>query len=235
MTAPSAVPTSLRRHPLGMVIFDCDGVLIDSEAICNRVVAEVLTADGWAMTADECEARFIGLTFHDTQVMAEAHLKRCLGADWVDRLVVLVVEAMARDVLPMDGALEALAAVDAMGLPWRIASNSSHEEMDAKFGRVGWQDLVRGRTHSAADCIARGGAGKPAPDVFLDAAMAQGIDPAACLVIEDSLPGAIAARSAGMACLGLAPHGDGSALAGAGARVFRSMRELPNIVREAMA
>ena len=102
--------------------------------------------------------------------------------------------------------------------------------MAAKFHRVGMVDLVHGRMHSARD-VARG---KPAPDVFLHAAAAAGVLPAACLVVEDSVPGAQAARAAGMACVGLAPHGDDPALRSTGAVLIRTFAELPDILRTAM-
>jgi len=223
-----------RRRPLELVIYDCDGVLIDSEALCNRVVSEILTDAGWAMTAAECEQRFVGMSFYTMQPEIEARLGRSLGHDWVDRVVAVTTAAMERDVEPVLGAREALEATTALGLPWRIASNSSHGEMAAKFGRAGWMELVAGRVHSAVDVIMRGGAGKPAPDVYLAAAMAQGVVPAHCLVIEDSVTGVTAARAAGMDCLGLASHGDGAALRSAGAVPFRSMHALPDLLRAAL-
>jgi beta-phosphoglucomutase-like phosphatase (HAD superfamily) len=124
-----------------------------------------------------------------------------------------------------------LAATAALGLPFRVASNSSHEEMAVKFERTRLTPLVTGLTHSARDVAA----GKPAPDVFLAAAAAAGVPPGACLVVEDSVPGALAARAAGMACIGLAPHGDDPALRAAGAVLIRSLAELPVILKAAMA
>ena len=165
----------------------------------------------------------------------ETQLARSLGEDWVERVVKVVTAAMAREVEPVAGARDALDAVIAMGLKWRIASNSTHTEMAAKFGRAGWLDLVDGRLHSSADVIARGGAGKPAPDVYLDAAAAEAVAPAHCLVIEDSVHGVTAARSAGMDCLGFVPHGDGAALRAAGAVPFHSMHDLPALLRSALA
>jgi HAD superfamily hydrolase (TIGR01509 family) len=218
-----------------LVIFDCDGVLIDSEALCNRVVAEILTEAGWPMTAKECTDRFIGMSFYAMQPEIEARLGRSLGDDWVDRVVDVVTAAMKREAEPVAGAREALDAVMAMGLNWRIASNSSHLEMAAKFGRVGWLELVAGRVHSSVDVIARGGAGKPAPDLFLAAAAAAAVAPARCLVIEDSVHGATAARAAGMDCLGFVPHGDAAALRAAGAVPFHSMHDLPGLLRAALA
>jgi HAD superfamily hydrolase (TIGR01509 family) len=223
-----------RRRPLEMVIFDCDGVLIDSEGLCNRVVAELLTADGWPMTGEECEHRFVGMSFHAMQPVIEARLGRSLGESWIDRVVAVVTDAMAREVEPMPGAREAIDAVAAFGLKWRVASNSSHMEMAAKFGRVGWMHLVEGRLHSAVDAIAAGGAGKPAPDIYLAAAAADGVAPTHCLVIEDSVAGATAAREAGMTCLGLAPGGQDMALRAAGAIPFRSMHDLPELLRAAL-
>jgi beta-phosphoglucomutase-like phosphatase (HAD superfamily) len=224
-----------RQRPLELIIFDCDGVLIDSEPLCNRIVAEILTQDGWPMTAAECEERFIGLSFHAMQPEIELRLGRSLGDDWVDRVVAVVSEAMAREVEPVAGARKALDAVTAMGLKWRIASNSSHTEMAAKFGRAGWLELVSGRVHSSVDVIALGGAGKPAPDLFLATAAAEGVAPAHCLVIEDSVSGATAARAAGMDCLGFAAHGDGAALRLAGAVPFHSMHDLPALLRASVA
>jgi HAD superfamily hydrolase (TIGR01509 family) len=217
-----------------LAIFDCDGVLIDSEAISNRVCAEALTESGWPMSAEEAQQRFIGLSFHDTQRLAEIRLGRSLGARWVDDVVERLVAVLATDVEPIPGALDALAAVSAMGLAWRVGSNSSFQETEAKFRRVGIEATMAGRLHSGADIIARGGRPKPAPDVFLEAAAAEGVDPAACAVIEDSVTGVTAAVAAGMRCLGFAPDSDGAALRAAGAEPFRAMADLPGLLRAAM-
>lgn len=222
------------RPPLAMVIYDCDGVLIDSETICNRVVAEDLSALGWTITTEEAEHRFIGLSFHDMKPVVEDRIGRPLAPDWVDRLVERVVAVMAAEAEPIPGAPQALLATSALGLPWRIASNSSHAEMAAKFGRNGLLDVVAGRMHSADEIIAAGGRGKPAPDVFLAAARAEGIDPAACVVIEDSLAGVRAAVAAGMDCLGFSPGGEGGRLRDAGATPFHSMHDLPDLLRLAL-
>jgi HAD superfamily hydrolase (TIGR01509 family) len=220
-----------RRLTLALVIFDCDGVLIDSEALCDRVVSAELQRAGWHLSPAGCHRLFLGLTFPDIQAAAEAHLRRPLDPTWVETVVRRVTEVMAREAEPIPGARAALEATTALGLAFRIASNSSHGEMAAKFARTGFSDLVAGRIHSAYDMIALGKKGKPAPDLFLAAASAEGVPPAACVVIEDSLAGVQAAVSAGMTCLGFSPETDGEHLRQAGALPFRSMSALPNLLR----
>ena len=223
-----------RRPALAMVIFDCDGVLIDSETVCNRVVAQEVTALGWPMTTAEAEHRFIGLSFHDMRPIIEARVGRHLGDAWTEALVGKVVAVMETEVETMPGAEAALHAMTGLGLPWRIASNSSQAEMDAKFRCTNLLSLVAGRTHSGHDIVMRGGRGKPAPDVYLDAAAAEGIDPAACLVIEDSIPGIQAGVAADMDCLALGPAHLDDTLRAAGATPFRSMHDLPTLLRLAL-
>ena len=215
-----------RGAPIGLVIFDCDGVLVDSEPVANRVVAEFVTAAGWAMTAEACEERFIGLNLEAMVPVIEAALGRGLPGDWVMRLTERLVTVLGVESVPIAGAIGALKGVTGWGLPWRVASNSSHQEMGAKFSCIGIADLVAGRVHSYTD-VAHG---KPAPDLFLAAAAAEGIGPAGCVVIEDSATGARAAAAAGMLCLGYAPRGDGARLRSEGAYVFSDMGELPELL-----
>ena len=224
-------PTNPMPHPLSLVIFDCDGVLIDSEALCDRVVSAELAPEGWALSAADCHRLFLGLTFPDIRAAAEAHLHRPLSPGWVDRVMRRVTAVMATEAEPIPGAREALLGMIALGLPFRIASNSSREEMAAKFDRTGLAGLVEGRVHSAYDLIARGKRGKPAPDLYLEAAAAEGVPPGACLVIEDSVAGVQAAVAAGMTCLGFSPDTDGAKLAAAGAHPFASMVALPGLIR----
>jgi HAD superfamily hydrolase (TIGR01509 family) len=213
------------------VIFDCDGVLIDSEALCDRVVAADLNRLGWPLAPADCHRLFLGLTFQDIQLAAEAHLQRPLGPDWLEHIVRRVTDVMEAEAEPVPGAREALEATTALGLPFRIASNSSRAEMAAKFARAGLSGLVKGRVHSAYDLIARGKRGKPDPDLFLEAAAAEAIAPDSCLVIEDSLAGVRAAVAAGMPCLGFSPDGDGAHLSHAGALPFHSLFALPDMLR----
>ena len=218
-----------RRVPLALVIFDCDGVLVDSEPVANRVTAEVVTAEGWPISAEEAERRFIGLNLEAMVPLVEAELGRRLADDWVARLTARLVDTLGRESLPIPGVIPALHAINALGMPWRAASNSSHVEMDAKFACIGIADLVAGRVHSYLD-VPRG---KPAPDLFLAAAAAQGVPPEACVVIEDSVTGARAAAAAGMPCLGYVPHGNADRLEGEGAVPFLAMVDLPGLIAAA--
>jgi HAD superfamily hydrolase (TIGR01509 family) len=220
-----------QRPVLELVIFDCDGVLIDSEPLTDRVVAASLTEQGWPITAAECHSRFLGLSFYDMLPMVETQLNRPLGTAWIDDLVTRLTAALATEVEPVPGARRALETTTALGLAWRIASNSSHTEMAAKFNRTGLADLVTGRVHSAVDVIAIGGHGKPAPDLFLAAAAAEGVDAAACIVVEDSLAGVRAAMAAGMDCLGFSPGTDGSRLRAEGALPFHDLHTLPSLLQ----
>jgi HAD superfamily hydrolase (TIGR01509 family) len=204
-------------------------VIVDSEPVSNRLIAEKLSALGWTMTAAEAERMFIGMNFEAMVPLVEARLGRKLPADWTDGIVEQLVDLLAREVEPIPGAVEALRALSELGVPWRVASNSSHVEMRAKFGRIGVADIVAGRAHSHHDVTS----GKPAPDLFLAAAAAEGVAPEECIVIEDSVMGARAAAAAGMDCLGFAPRCDGAALRAVGAVPFHSMFELPALIAAA--
>ncbi len=220
----------IRRVPLRLVIFDCDGVLVDSEPVANRVVAAELTRLGWPMSGDECRVRFLGLNLTTMIPLIEAELHRPLPPGWEPDLEARLVTVLAEEVELILGAAAALAETTRLGLPWRVASNSSHAELRAKFGRNGLLDVVAGRLHSHHDVSH----GKPAPDLFLAAAVAEGVAPESCLVIEDSLPGVRAAMAAGMTCLGFCPDDDGARLMAAGAAPFHSLHDLPMLLRAAL-
>lgn len=216
--------------PLRLVIFDCDGVLVDSEGPSARVTAREVSLLGWPITAAEAMTRFIGLRLSDLPALVTAHTGQPVPLGWVEHVRRCLIDTLANELEAMPGAAAALQATTALGLPYRIASNSSHEEMAVKFARTGLASLVAGRVHSARDVAA----GKPAPDVFLAAAAAEGVAPQACIVVEDSLPGTRGALAAGMACIGLDPHGAGEALRAAGGYPIQALSELPALFRAAM-
>jgi beta-phosphoglucomutase-like phosphatase (HAD superfamily) len=219
-----------RDQPIELVIFDCDGVLIDSEGVASIVLSRALQALGWMISPEECEILFLGTSLRDIIEKTEAATGRPVPADFQQTFSTAMVDALREEVDAIPGAAEALEALTEAGMPWRVASNSSHEEMAVKFGRTGMVHLVGDRQHSAEDMMRIGLNGKPDPHLFLAAAAAAGVPPARCVVIEDSIPGSRAARLAGMTCLGFSPHGSGAALAAEGAGIFRAMAELPALL-----
>jgi HAD superfamily hydrolase (TIGR01509 family) len=215
--------------PLQLVIFDCDGVLVDSEGPSNRAVAEEVTKLGWEMDEAESMRQFIGFRLEAMPAAITARTGRAVPEGWVEHVRARLIAVLAAELELMPGVAEVLSAVTAVGLPYRVASNSSVREMEAKFRRTGLMHLLQ-RAHSA-DHVGRG---KPAPDVFLAAAAAEGVVPGACLVIEDSVPGTKAAVAAGMACLCLVPHGDGAAQKAAGGTIIRSLSEVKPLLQRAL-
>ena len=214
-----------------LIIFDCDGVLIDSEAIASRVVAGHLAELGWEMTAEEARSCFIGMSLAPMRELIEARLARPVPAAWMNALVEKLILAMDQEAEPIEGARKVLEELNARGINWRVASNSADPEMDVKFARTGLADLVAGRTHSAPRLAAQGGRPKPAPDVFLDAARAEKMDPEDCVVIEDSIPGITGAVAAGMTVFALSQHGPDDILLDAGAsHVLRRLDEVLDLL-----
>lgn len=184
--------------PAKLVIFDCDGVLIDSEGPCIRDIASQARQAGIAITDDEALTAFPGMALGDVQKQLEDRGQISLGDDWVARMQARFVTLMGEKAEPIEGARQVLAALTEVGLPFRVGSNSSIMEMDAKFGRVGFDRYIRReRVHSAREL----GRPKPDPYVYLHAAAQEGVKPEDCVVIEDSDPGVQAAHDAGMACI----------------------------------
>jgi HAD superfamily hydrolase (TIGR01509 family) len=213
--------------PIDLVIFDCDGVLVDSERIAVPIDAHVLRELGWTLTEAEVVERFVGRSQGYMVGEIERVLGRPLPVDWEDGFAHLYQEAFDADLGPVDGIVEAIEAIE---LPACVASSSSHARLQYSLGRVGLFDRFRGRIFSADDVEH----GKPAPDLFLHAAAALGADPRRCAVVEDSPYGLQAARAAGMR--GYAYAGGLVArerLAGPGTTIFDDMRELADILRAA--
>jgi beta-phosphoglucomutase-like phosphatase (HAD superfamily) len=215
--------------PIRLVIFDCDGVLVDSEPASHAVLMAEAARLGWAVAPGQAQ-RFVGLRWTDLQPVFEQASGTRLGADWPLRMQSMVIAAMRDNVRAIAGAAEALRATASLGLPYRVASNSSHAEMAMKFAATGLSALVAGRLHSAQDV----GVGKPAPDLFLAAAAAEGVPPAACLVLEDSRPGVTAAMAAGMQCVAYLPDGDPQDLLALGATKLRSLHDFGDLLRSIM-
>ena len=214
---------------LELVIFDCDGVLIDSERIAVRTDVQVLATLGWIMTEAECIERFVGLSDRSIKAAIEAHLGIPLADDWDKQFQSLYRDAFMRELTPVAGVVEAL---DRITLPTCVASSSSHDKLRFTLGLTGLYERFAGRIFSAYD-VARG---KPAPDLFLHAAARMGVSPAACAVVEDSRYGVQAARAAGMRAFGFAGGLTPAAwLEGPATVVFSEMRELPTLLARATA
>ncbi|MEU9802604.1 HAD family hydrolase [Streptomyces sp. NPDC051000] len=210
--------------PIELVIFDCDGVLVDSERIAARVQVALGAELGWPLTREEVVDRFIGRSHASIRELVAARLGEETAAMWSDRFEQLHREAVDADLAPVEGLPEAL---DAITLPTCVASSGSHDKMRHTLGRTGLYERFVGRIYSASE-VARG---KPAPDLFLHAARHLGVDPAACVVVEDSRPGVQAARAAGMRAFGYAGGlTPAERLEGPATTVFHDMRELPALV-----
>jgi HAD superfamily hydrolase (TIGR01509 family) len=212
-----------------LVIFDCDGVLIDSERIAVRTDVQVLATLGWIMTEAECIERFVGLSDRSIKAAIEAHLGIALADDWDKKFQSLYRDAFTSELTPVPGVVEAL---DRITLPTCVASSSSHDKLRFTLGLTGLYERFAGRIFSAYD-VARG---KPAPDLFLHAASRMGVEPAACAVVEDSRYGVQAARAAGMRAFGFAGGlTPASWLEGPGTVVFSEMRQLPTLLARVTA
>ncbi|MER7144926.1 HAD family hydrolase [Streptomyces xanthochromogenes] len=210
--------------PIELVIFDCDGVLVDSERIAARVQVALGAELGWPLTEDEVVDRFIGRSHAAIREQVAARLGEDTAATWLERFEQLHREAVDADLAPVEGLPEAL---DALTLPTCIASSGSHDKMRHTLGRTGLYERFAGRIFSATEVSH----GKPAPDLFLHAARQMGVDPAACVVVEDSQPGVRAARAAGMRSFGYAGGLTPAArLEGPDTEIFYDMRTLSTLI-----
>jgi HAD superfamily hydrolase (TIGR01509 family) len=206
-----------------LVIFDCDGVLVDSDRIALRIQAERISALGLPTTYEDCVRDFLGLGMPRTLRILEERLGAPLPEGWADDLDAAVREAFRRELRPVTGIV---AALDRIETATCIASSGSQEKMRLTLGLTGLRERFEGRIFSAEEVDH----GKPAPDLFLHAAAWMDATPGDCVVVEDSPFGAAAARAAGMRALGYAPEGDGGPLAREGATVFAEMAELPELI-----
>ena len=212
------------------VLFDCDGVLADSEGLVNAIIAEDLTARGWRISAEQARETFLGMASSVMRPMIEARVGP-LPADWLATLSDRIAMEMAHALQPIPGALAAVAAVRAAGVPVAVASNSARKELLAKLERIGLAEAMGDRVFSYED-VARP---KPAPDLYLAAAEACGAAPADCVVVEDSLLGARAGIAAGCRVLGLTRETDASIFSAIGAVPFAAMADLPQLLALAAA
>lgn len=211
---------------LGAVIFDCDGVLVDSETIANEVCAAAMTEAGFAITPQECRRRYLGMTMRALMLDAEASWGRPFPPGWQEDYNARVHARLEAEVTAIPGVAEAVDAVAAAGWPVAVASSSGHAKIALNLGRTGLAARFTGRVFSGQDVPH----GKPAPDVYLLAARTLGVAPVHCIAIEDSPNGVRAAVAAGMRVFGYAAETDPEELAGLGAEVFTDMARLPGLI-----
>jgi HAD superfamily hydrolase (TIGR01509 family) len=208
------------------VIFDCDGVVMDSEGIAFDLLAAELSLYGHPMSHDQMRAMFLGGTMRSFWQTARDRGVP-LPDDWVPAQYARMFAALENHTPLIPGILTVLDALDATKIPYAMGSNGPPRKMEITMGQhPGLMERFRGHIYSAQTLNAP----KPAPDVYLHAAAALGVAPADCVVVEDSISGAKAARAAGMRCLGFAEHDAGTGLAEVGAQVFHKMADLPGLL-----
>jgi len=210
-----------------LVIFDCDGVLVDTEPLANRILQKAIATLGIDMPLDEVVKRFVGRSMARIIKDISALSGRPVPDHWVDKIRQDTITAFKREgIKAIPHIREAVLAVQGAGIAICVASSGIPRKMDLTLGVTGLKPLFDGRIYSSI--LVENG--KPAPDLFLYAARQFGIRPAACVVVEDSKPGVQAARAAGMRCLGFATRGQGDVLSDEGAEVFSDMRELAPLI-----
>ena len=213
-----------------LVIFDCDGVLVDSEVLFNRIVAEQLTASGYPLDTETSIARFTGMSMPSLVALVEREWGQRLPGDFAERCRAMADPVFDAELKAISGIAEVLAGHDG---PRCVASSSAPRRIERSLRTTGLIDHFDAATLFSAAMVERG---KPAPDLFLHAAQQMGAAPAECIVIEDSLPGAEAALAAGMITLGFAGgghirNGHAEKLDALGvAAVFDDMAALPDLL-----
>ena len=211
------------------VIFDCDGVLVDTELLANRCFAAALNRIGLPWSVEDTMCRLVGRSMNSCVAIIESETGRPLPADFLARLQADTFEAFRlAPVRPVAGIVDVLDWLEAQGIDYCVASSGEIEKMRLTLGLAGLLPRFEGRMFSAS-MVARG---KPFPDLFLHAAAAIGAAAANCTVVEDAVPGVQAGTAAGMRVLAYAGagHADREGLAAAGGILFDRMDDLPRLL-----
>jgi HAD superfamily hydrolase (TIGR01509 family) len=211
-----------------LVIFDCDGVLVDSEPISTRVLAQVLAEIGLPLSEAATEQQFMGRSRWESLEWIKQQLGRPVPESFVANWQSRVFEALRQELKPVPGVH---AVLDQLTVPSCVASGSDPARIRLSLELTGLLLRFAGRIFSSTE-VARG---KPAPDLFLFAAHSLGAAPSACVVVEDSVPGVQAAVAAGMPVLGYAARNSAETLARAGAQTFDDMACLPALLERVAA
>ncbi|RFU46538.1 HAD family phosphatase [Paraburkholderia sp. DHOC27] len=218
--------------PFDAVLFDCDGVLVDSEPITNRVLARMLGELGWQITPEETLRVFVGKAVKDETALIEANTGVAITQTWLEDFRAQRNEALERELVAIEGAAFAVRELHAR-LNGRIAvaSGADRVKVELQLQKIGILDCFEGRIFSGHETPRS----KPYPDVYLAAAEALDVDPARCAIVEDTVTGATAGVAAGATVFGYSPgqagHSDPDALRAVGAvQVFRDMAQLPALL-----
>ncbi len=220
----SQLPEPTLLHRPQAILFDCDGVIADSESVIARILAEEITTLGWAMTAEEEQRRFRGMTGK----MLEAALVDRLGPlpeGWRPRIGARINAALTEELQAIPGILGTIAQLSRRGMKMAVASNSGRRELELKLSHLGLLAQFEGRMFSAQDVAHP----KPAPDIYLAAAASCGVAAKDCLVVEDTAFGARAGIAAGCHVFGFM-HEPDPAMQALGIPTFSDMRDLPGLV-----
>jgi HAD superfamily hydrolase (TIGR01509 family) len=216
------------------VLFDCDGVLVDSEPITNRVLTTMLGELGWRLTIEETMKIFVGKAVKDEAPLIEAHTGVAITSEWLMQFRTRRNEALDRELVAIPNALLAVQQVhDKFNGRIAVASGADRHKVNLQLSKVGMADYFQDRIFSGHE-MARS---KPHPDVYLAAAQALHVDPARCAIVEDTVTGVSAGVAAGATVFGYSPHEPGhsapEALRQAGVvTVFQDMAELPAVLQE---
>jgi len=223
-----SAPAHRSDAPVHAVIFDCDGVLVDSEILAGPILAETLTRLGLPTTQADVDRDFKGRSWDSGLVRIEERLGAPPWPDLRERYRAALFAAFDERLRAIPGIETALDALDAAGVPRCVASSGDHERIRRGLRAGGLLERFPDDAIFSVDDVARG---KPAPDLFLHAAAAMGFEPATTIVVEDSPAGVEAGVAAGMRVLGYAPDGiDGGALRSAGAEPLQDMAQLPTVL-----
>ncbi|WP_405614046.1 HAD family hydrolase [Streptomyces sp. NBC_01508] len=208
-----------------LVIFDNDGILVDSEPLANTILAGYLTELGHPTTYEDSLRDYMGAAVHRVHDLIHERTGQRLPEDFDDTLHRRVFAAFERELMPVEGVTKVLGKLAADGRPYCVASSGSHERIRVGHRKTGLDRWFEPETVFSAQDVGRG---KPAPDLFLYAAERMGVSPARCVVIEDSPLGVAAARAAGMDVYAFTAMTPVEKLAGATA-YFSSMAELTEL------
>ncbi|MFM0740494.1 HAD family phosphatase [Paraburkholderia xenovorans] len=220
--------------PFDAVLFDCDGVLVDSEPITNRVLNEMLGELGWHLSVEETMRIFVGKAVRDERALIEARTGFAITADWLAQFRARRNAALDLELVAIPGAPSAVRALHAaLDARIAVASGADRIKVELQLVKAGILDCFDQRIFSGHETPRN----KPFPDVYLAAAAGLGVDARRCAVIDDTVTGVTAGVAAGATVFGYCPvelgHSSATALHGAGAvYVFRDMAELPALLAD---